>query len=126
MYCERVDMSFSASDAPNLKPLHYFNKIFFNRRRRGDFSNTWGSLMGPGSDLDDLAKILSRFRGLETLAVRTGKLTGCKKLAAAILLHKDTLKFLMINDSHETIDRGWGQFSFIDVARSAKSFPNWA
>lgn len=76
--------------------------------------------MGPGSDLDDLAKILSRFRGLETLAVRTGKLTGCKKLAAAILLHKDTLKFLMINDSHETIDRGWGQFSFIDVARRCK------
>lgn len=121
MYCEKVGLSLSAFGAPHLKSLHYFNKIFHNLKPHN--RGKWMSLRGPDSDLDDLTKILGRFRGLETLAVRTGHLREWKHLADAILLHKDTLKFLIINDSHEFtefIDRGREAFSFIAVALRCK------
>ena len=46
MYCERVDMSFSASDAPNLKSLHYFNKIFFQQQAQGRLQEYMGQPNG--------------------------------------------------------------------------------
>lgn len=118
MYCERVDLSFSAFNPPPLTSLHYFNKIFHNLKELSH--NRWSIPTGPDSNLSYLAKILRRFRGLETLAVRTGELSDCEDFADAILRHKETLKFLMINDSHEFDSCQSRHFIFVDVAHRCK------
>lgn len=118
MYCDRVDLSFSAFSAPALTSLHYFNKIFFNLNQSS--LGRWTIPTGPDRNLSYLAKILRRFRGLETLAVRTGELSDCEDFADAILLHKETLKFLMINDSHEYSSCQSRHFIFVDVAHRCK------
>lgn len=118
MYCDRVDLSFGAYGAPALKSLYYFNKIFLNLKLGNPCR--WGIPTGPDRDLAYLAKILGRFRGLETLAVRTGELSNCEDFADAILLHKETLKFLMINDSHEYASSQSEHFFFVNVAHRCK------
>lgn len=118
MYCERVDLIFGAAGAPALKSLYYFTKTFNNLSLNND--RTWNIRAGPDSSLAYLAQILGRFRGLETLALRTGLLSECDYLADAILLHKETLKFLMINDSQELPNLEREQFIFISVAHRCK------
>lgn len=117
LYCDRADLTFSAFSAPALKSLHYFNKIFLNLKLND--TGRWAIPTGSDRNLAYLAKILRRFRGLETLAVRTGELSDCEEFAEAILLHKDTLKFLMINDSHEYLSCE-SHFFFVGVAHRCK------
>lgn len=117
MYCDRVDLSFSAFNPPPLKSLYYFDKIFCNFMQPVE---TWGTSSGPDRNLSNFAKILRRFRGLETLAVRTGELSDCGAFADAILLHKETLKFLMINDSHEFASCQSRHFFFVGVAHKCR------
>lgn len=117
MYCNRVDFSFSAFSPPALKSLYYFDKIFSNFKEP---SELWTLSSGPDRNLSCFAKILRRFRGLETLAVRTGELSDCEDFANAILLHKETLKFLMINDSHEFPSDQNRHFFFVGVAHKCR------